>query len=226
MKLEVIATSIADVKAISQSQADRIEYCHTMVDGGLTPKIKEVKQALLLPDHQPINVMIRPNAKSFAYSWLAYQRMKWSVYQFAKTDVNGFVLGILKKGSNEIDEKRLKKLVKIAQKQNKELVFHRAIDQVPSYSQALDTLKSLGFKTILTTGGHQAITKNFTTLDQLQKMHKVIILAGGGVNQDNAKEVSLHVDELHVGSSVRVNGWDSSIDIEKINQIKKLIEKG
>jgi len=68
MKLEVIATSIADVKAISQSQADRIEYCHTMVDGGLTPKIKEVKQALLLPDHQPINVMIRPNAKSFAYS--------------------------------------------------------------------------------------------------------------------------------------------------------------
>lgn len=68
MKLEVIATSVEDVKAISQSQADRIEYCRSMVVGGLTPKIKVVKEALLIPHHQPINVMIRPNAKSFTYS--------------------------------------------------------------------------------------------------------------------------------------------------------------
>ena len=68
MKLEVIATSVEDVKAISQSNADQIEYCRAMVSGGLTPKINEVKQALEVANHQPINVMIRPNAKSFTYS--------------------------------------------------------------------------------------------------------------------------------------------------------------
>ncbi len=194
-----------------------------MVSGGLTPKINEVKQALEVANHQPINVMIRPNAKNFTYSWLAFQQMKWSIYRFAKTGVNGFVLGILKKGSHEIDEKRLRRLVKIAQKQNKEVVFHRAIDIVPDYNRALETLKNLGFKAVLTTGGQQTITNNLATLDQMRQMQQLIIRAGGGVNQANAQEISHHVDELHVGSAVRVDCWNSLIVVEKINQIKQLI---
>lgn len=66
MLLEVIGTSLKDVKAAEKYHADRVELCQSIAEDGLTPSYGLIKSAVEAVDI-PINVMVRPHNKSFVY---------------------------------------------------------------------------------------------------------------------------------------------------------------
>lgn len=225
MTLEVIATNLDDVNIISKSNADRIEFCSHMENGGLTPNYHLVKKALKIKNGKPIKVMIRPSHKNYRYSKWEYFKMKWQVIKFCHLKkVQGLVFGILDK-DNEIDINRMGPLVRICKRHRKTVTFHRAIDLVPNYEIALTVLHELGIETALTTGGATNIDDNLKILERLKNMDLVKILAGGGVNLKNCKKISKVSDEVHVGSAIRVGrDWKQHIDLEMINEIKSKID--
>jgi len=65
--LEIIVLNPEDAKIAEEAGADRVELISAPELGGLTPSygmIKEVAQSVAIP----VNVMIRPYARSFQYS--------------------------------------------------------------------------------------------------------------------------------------------------------------
>jgi len=214
MKLEIIAANLADIKAINASKADRIEFVQDMDAGGLTPNLDDVVQASL-ESRVPINVMVRPTDRDFVYTENEFQQMLKDVAFLAQTKVNGLVLGILK-ADHTIDEERMVQVMVLAG--NKEVTFHRAFELVPDKVAGLTTLAKLGVKSVLLKPDKQTA--------KLKAMNLVTLIGGSGVNADNAVSLAKKVDELHVGSAIRVDqSWDEPIDVKKINQIASLLKK-
>jgi copper homeostasis protein len=124
MKLEVIATSLSDLKQINQSQADRIEYCVNLEVGGLTPTHQEIL-AFLDQAKLPVNVMVRPTSRDFYYTESEFQQMLRDVKFLSQTSANGIVVGILDY-DDTIDFERMQAIMEL--KGDKEVTFHRAFE--------------------------------------------------------------------------------------------------
>ncbi len=72
--LEIIATCVDDAIAIEKHGGERIELVSALTEGGLTPSyglIKRTQEQVSLP----INVMIKPHAKSSVYTEQDLQTM-------------------------------------------------------------------------------------------------------------------------------------------------------
>ena len=73
--IEVIATTIEDAIRIEKSGCNRIELVSALTEGGLTPSYALIKN-VVKSVNIPVNVMIRPHAKSFNYTYKEIQLMK------------------------------------------------------------------------------------------------------------------------------------------------------
>lgn len=219
MVLEVIAKNLRDILKINKTKADRIEFCRCLTEGGLSANRWVIKIAVKI-SKVPINVMLRPSSESFNYSEKDFNRMLKDAAFLEKTKVNGVVFGILN-DNNEIDVARMQEIIsKIPSKQK---VFHKAFDEVKDFNKSLDVLKELKIDAVLTSAGSD-INNNLAILKQLKDKKKLIIIGGGGINFNNIKNVSLVVDEIHVGTTVRKNSsWSGTIDVNKVNQLKGII---
>lgn len=222
MKLEVIAKNLRDILKINKTNANRIEFCRNLEVDGLTPRRWIIKLAVII-SRIPINVMLRPSSESFNYSDKDFKKMLKDASFLEKIKVNGVVFGILNK-NNEIDVDRMQQI--IAKIPSKQKTFHKAFDQVKDFKQALDTLKQLNIDAVLTSAGKD-INQNISTLKELTANQKITIIGGGGITFNNVEKISSVVNEIHMGTAVRKNNdWNNKIDIKKINQIKKIVEKG
>lgn len=220
MKLEVIAKNLRDIIKINKTNADQIEFCRNLAVGGLTPNKLIIVLATKI-SRIPINVMLRPSSESFNYSKKDFNKMLKDAAFLEKTKVNGVVFGILN-DDRQIDITRMQQI--IAKIPSKQKVFHKAFDQVGDFNQALDALAQLKIDTVLTAGG-QDINQNLSLLASLKARNKVTVMAGGGVNFDNIKNIIPVVDSVHVGTTIRKDSsWNSKIDRLKINQIKQIIK--
>jgi len=220
MKLEVIATSLSDLKQINQSQADRIEYCVNLEVGGLTPTHQEIL-AFLDQAKLPVNVMVRPTSRDFYYTESEFQQMLRDVKFLSQTSANGIVVGILDY-DDTIDFERMQAIMEL--KGDKEVTFHRAFEWVTDQKQGLKDLAKLGINSLLTSG-HGQINKALPLLKELHDQHLVKIIGGSGINLANVVAISEVVDEIHVGTAIRQEpNWYSPIDVTKINQFKALIK--
>ncbi|MFA8343392.1 MAG: copper homeostasis protein CutC, partial [Rhodothermaceae bacterium] len=80
--------------------------------------------------------------------------------------------------------------------------FHRAFDVTPDAFEALETLKKLGVKRVLTSGQKADVPAGKEILKNLVKKTegKIIILPGGGINPQNVTEVikDTGVKEIHL----------------------------
>lgn len=64
--LEVIGTTVQEVKEAALHGADRIELITAFSEGGLTPSLGLVEEAIASVSI-PVNVMVRPHSRSFVY---------------------------------------------------------------------------------------------------------------------------------------------------------------
>lgn len=118
---------------------------------------------------------------------------------------DGFVFGILTKDC-EVDKENCKLLKQMAFPL--ECTFHRAFDKTSNPFSALETIISLGFSRILTSGQSTTAYTGLTVIKRLvqEAGSRITILAGAGVNHTNVGDIVKRtgVKEVHGSASKSV----------------------
>ncbi|MDE1149570.1 MAG: copper homeostasis protein CutC [Azospirillaceae bacterium] len=196
MKLEVCVDSPAGVAAAIKGGADRLELCSALALGGLTPSRGLMALAASCP--RPSYAMIRPRAGDFVYGRSDLDVMGDDIDTVRALGLSGVVLGA-SLPNGELDVAALSILVDRADGLGKTL--HRAIDLTPDPIEALEAAIELGFERVLTSGGARTAVEGMETIADLvdQAQGRISIMAGSGVNADNAVDLIQRtgVTEVH-----------------------------
>ena len=170
----------------AEAGADRAELNSALFLGGLTPSIGSVRHAKKAGIQ--IMAMIRPREGGFCYSDSEISTMLEDIAIFSAEDIDGFVFGVLN-ADGTVNREKNALLIKACG--DKEKVFHRAIDVVPDWREAIDTLIELGFDRVLTSGQASNAIAGAETIGEMVKYAngRIEILPGGGIRPDNAAEL-------------------------------------
>ncbi|TDY12641.1 copper homeostasis protein CutC [Meridianimaribacter flavus] len=229
MLLEICANSYQSAKNAQDAGAHRIELCQELSVGGITPSygfLKQVRDTLSIP----VFVLIRPRSGNFIYTEDELDIMKQDIQLCKKLGFQGIVSGVLNP-NNTIDLKQTKELVELSKPLS--FTFHRAFDCVKNPEEALEQLINLGIERVLTSGLQPSAEKGINTLKKLNEKAKgrITILAGGGINQNNAKRFKeIGLKEIHASASSTIES-DGSLfstpltfsDSKKIKAILSVI---
>lgn len=208
MLVEVCCNSLKSAINAERAGADRIELCMELGVGGITPSsglLTMVKRKLSVPVH----VLIRPRSGHFTYSENEFEVMEANIEYCKKIGVQGIVAGVLLE-NHQLDVERTKQLVELSKPLH--FTFHRAFDWVQDPKAALIQLEKMGVSTILTSGKQRAALDGIEALKRWQGSSKIEIMAGGGVNAENARLFkdaglgAIHLSGTTFGNTVNVNG--------------------
>lgn len=202
MVLEVAVGSIEEaVHAISHG-ADRIELCHALSTGGVTPSPGSFLHLRNLTQ-LPIFVMIASPEADFNPTEPDFDAMIHDAVWFSENGADGLVFGCITE-TNDIDIECNKTLLEAAN--GIPCTFHRAFDSLPGDPlQNARDVANLGFRRILTSGCLTQVENGLKTIQSLIQQTSSTILPGGGVRPANAKTLqSLGATELHF--SIRTSG--------------------
>jgi copper homeostasis protein len=201
IKVEISLSGVESAIAAQKGDADRIELCENLLEGGTTPSlgmIAVVRNYLNIE----MNVIIRPRGGDCCYSETEFEVMKRDVETAGEAGVDGVVIGILNPNGT-VDEDRNKTLVDLAHPMS--VTFHRAFDITRDPIEALDTLIDLGIDRVLTSGQAPSALEGLDLLTELSQYARgrIIIMAGAGITANNAKQIVERsgVAEIHVGSA-------------------------
>lgn len=229
MKLEVIASSVADVYIAEQNGADRIELISGIKEGGVTPSYGLITQAVKATS-LPVNVMIRPHANSFVYTQEDVAVMKEDIHKARELGAAGIVIGALT-AENKINIPVLETL--LAEAGDLSVTFHRALDEVEDQMQALQLLQKFpAIDRVLTSGGEPSALNAKSKLKQMaqwSREHGITILAGSGLTLETLEEFirETGVQEVHMGTGVRVEGNPlAQLDPNKVRLASEILRNG
>ena len=205
-KLEICCFTAESALNAAKAGANRIELCDNIAEGGTTPSYATidwvVKQLQI-----PVNVIVRPRGGDFLYSNIEYHLIKEDIAHIKALGANGIVIGFLT-STGEIDLQRTAEIIKLAAPM--EVTFHRAFDMSINLFIALEQLKELGVKRILTSGGYANAEKGAHIIAQLvQKANdEIIIMPGSGINSENLEGLIdlTKANEFHSSAKVFVEG--------------------
>jgi copper homeostasis protein len=200
MKRLVVEVSIEGVDGLLVAQengADRVELCASVLEGGITPSIGMVREALRRA-RVPVFVIVRPRGGDFLYSEAEFESMRQDVIALKDLGVPGIVTGCLTAGG-EVDEQRTGDLLRVARPMS--FTFHRAFDMVRDPVQSLEVLISLGADRLLTSGQRATALEGLATLKRLGQVAsgRMIVMPCGGLRADNVGQVCRETGlwELH-----------------------------
>jgi copper homeostasis protein len=194
--LEICVDSPAGLAAAVAGGADRIELCSALELGGLTPSAGLMH--LAAASGCPTYAMIRPRAGDFVFGPADLAAMLADIDAARAAGLAGVVLGA-SHGDASLDAPMLATLLDRAAGLGRTL--HRAFDIVPDRAAALELAVDLGFERILTSGAAITSLAGAEVLAGLvaQAGPRLAIMAGGGVNADNAAAIvaATGVREVH-----------------------------
>jgi copper homeostasis protein len=202
--IEICVEGIDGLVAAQAAGADRAELCASLLEGGLTPSIGVVRQALRIATI-PFHVIIRPRGGDFLYSELEYQTMLDDVRACRELGVAGVVIGCLT-ADGRIDEKRTRELTDAARPLK--VTCHRAFDMTRDPEEAIEALVRCGVDRVLTSGQrHSAVAG----IDILRRTHdaargRIKIMACGALDDSNIGAVvkDSEADEFHFSATLTV----------------------
>lgn len=208
MKLEICANSYQSAKNACDAGAHRIELCQELSVGGITPSyglLKQVIENLSIP----VFVLIRPRGGNFVYSNAEFEVMKHDIEVCKELGCAGIVSGVLNE-DRSMDIVRTKELVELSKPLD--FTFHRAFDEVKNPKKALEQLIDMGVHRVLTSGQQKTAKEGLELLKELNDIAngRLSILAGGGVNSENAirfKQAGLK--EIHASASTTIEQENS-----------------
>ncbi len=148
LKIEICVEGIDGLVAAQEAGADRAELCAALIEGGLTPSVGVVAQALRVATI-PFHVIVRPRGGDFLYSALEFETMLDDVRALAKMGVAGTVVGCLTP-EGRIDVARMRALVEAARPMS--VTCHRAFDMTRDIDEAVEDLAAAGIDRLLTSG--------------------------------------------------------------------------
>jgi copper homeostasis protein len=195
--IEVCVEGIDGLLAAQEAGADRVELCASLVEGGITPSLGTVREALRLA-RIPFHVIVRPRGGDFLYSESEFASMVADVAALRELGVAGVVVGCLT-ADGEIDEPRMGALVEAAGPLN--VTCHRAFDMTSDPKAALEALIRAGVGRVLTSGQRDTAVEGIDLLGALVKQAagRIIILGCGalGPNDIGAVRAGTGLTELH-----------------------------
>lgn len=200
-ELEICCADFRSVLEARKGGAERIELCQALGEGGLTPSLGLIEKAVA-SGMPKVNVLVRPHAGDFLYDEEDMQIMLRDIEAARKAGATGIVTGALNPDGT-VNEEQCRRLREAAG--DVELEFHRAFDMTSDPSAALETIIALGFDRVLTSGCAATAEEGIPMLRRLhrQAVGRIKIMAGSGVNADNARRIidETGVDALHASAS-------------------------
>ncbi len=192
VQLEICCGDLDSVIAARDGGASRIELCSGLTDGGLTPSIAMIRSAVDCGIAE-INVLIRPRPGDFLYSDSEIHLMCLDIEEAVKAGATGVVIGALTPDGN-IDTEVCSKLIETARRDSDRhvnITFHRAFDLARDAQAALEDVIGLKCDSLLTSGMEASAEAGIPLLEKLVGMSRdrITIMAGGGVNCNNAAKI-------------------------------------
>lgn len=226
MNFELCTDSIKGSLIASKYNFKRIELCSALSIGGLTPSAGLIEQCVKQSDVE-VHVMIRHKEGGFNYSTDDLEIMKTDITTSANAGAHGVVFGVLTK-NHEVSDSNLE-LLQLAKSLGMQVTFHRAFDFVKDYKAAVEKLIDMVFDRLLTSGLQPKVEQGLDVITDLETNYgdKIEIMAGSGVNGDNALTIaSSGIKNLHFtahkpkGELLALSmGEVMMVDEEKINSI-------
>lgn len=196
-KLEIACSNIQSCLNAWKGGADRIELFENLPEGGCTPSygtIKYVKEDIGIP----VYVMIRARGGDFVYSNEEAQIMLADVKMCLELNVDGIVFGALNPDGT-VNQDLANKILETWK--YRPATFHRAFDRSADLFEAAETIISIGFERILTSGGKNTVEEGKEIIRQLnlQYSDRIIIMPGSGVTTANIRQISdyCNILEMH-----------------------------
>jgi copper homeostasis protein len=195
--VEAAVETFESALAAERGGADRIELCANLSDGGTTPST-ELIAAVAERVRIPVFVLIRPRGGDFVYAANEIDGMSRDIALAASMGVGGIVTGALT-SSGRVEVSHTRALVKAAA--GLPVTFHRAFDFTENQPEALEQVITLGVSRVLTSGGAATAFDGADAIAALVRRARgrIAILAGGGVRQQNVRQVIARtgVGEVH-----------------------------
>lgn len=194
MILEVSCGSVEEAVLAANAGADRLEICHALSTGGVTPSLgffESVRESVSIP----VFVMVAQPEADFVVNPADSHAMARDVAHFSKTGADGFVFGcLLPDGRLDVESNR--RLVEAAD--GKPCTFHRAFDSIADPVRTATQLAEIGFARILTSGHAPDAGEGAPLIGELITLGLIGILPGGGVRPENAARLQqAGAEELH-----------------------------
>jgi copper homeostasis protein len=198
--IEICVENTDGLIAAQNAGADRVELCASLLEGGLTPSMGMVREALRVATI-PFFVMVRPRGGDFLYSDVEFASMLEDVVAFREMGIQGIVAGCLNPDGT-IDEARMKALVDAARPMK--VTCHRAFDMTRDHVEAIETLVRAGVDRVLTSGRHDTAMEGLAVLAETVEAARgrIVIMGCGALDANNIAEVldRTKVDEVHFAS--------------------------
>ncbi len=201
--LEICAADIDSVYAAARGGSDRVELCCALSEGGLTPSLGMIEEALNVEGIK-VNVLIRPRSGDFIYSEEELRVMTRNIETCRHLGVNGVVFGALTP-EGDIDMEACRRMAEAAEGMH--MTFHRAFDMCRDPRKAVIDIQALGFDRILTSGQEVSAMAGSALIRELQtEFPDMIFIAAGGVIPSNVIEIvaDTGVREIHASAKTSV----------------------
>ena len=240
--VEICCGNYYDAKQAALGGAKRIELNSALMLGGLTPTeatVAMVKENLELK----VIAMVRPRAAGFCYLDEEFSVMEKECRGVLDAGADGIAFGCLKEDGS-LDEEKNRRLLDIIKEKGKEAVFHRAFDCTLNPFETMEKLICLGVDRVLTSGLKAKAIEGKDMIRKLQEAYgnQIQILAGSGINAQNAVELIMDTGISQIHSSCKAwiedsttvkNGVSYSItddkpmcyDVVSVKLVKELIEQ-
>ena len=189
--LEVCVDSTASALAAKRGGADRLELCADLIVGGTTPSLTLVQQ-VRAETGLPVRALLRPRFGDFCYDSYELAQMEQLAAELVEAGADGIVTGVLTP-EGALDAGAMQPIFAAARMAAEKAgrpvacTLHRAFDVCADPFAALETARSMGLCTILTSGQAASAPQGAALLRQLTERagKDVEILAGAGVSAQN-----------------------------------------
>jgi copper homeostasis protein CutC len=198
--VEICCESIDSVIAAKAGNADRVELCASLVEGGVTPSCGLMRASAAII---PTAVLVRPRAGDFVYTAAEIGVMLSDIAVAKESGAVAVVTGALLP-SGHLDVATMKRLVEAAAPL--EVVLHRAIDVCASPLRAVVGCRVMGIARILTSGGRRSATD---AVGRLVSMRRVAECPESDLNEELRAHAAALGWRYDAGADTSTPGPDS-----------------
>jgi copper homeostasis protein len=218
-QLEIAVTSLQDVLRAVEGGADSVEVLRDLPNGGLTPP-RELVRGILSSLSIPVNVIVRPHARSFRYSLEDVETILRDAQHFAELGAASIVFGAVA-ADNHLDVTLIRRLAEAVSPTP--VTVHRALDDSAAPEVSLRALIGL-VPRILTSGPApnawegRDLTRKW--VEQYGQHFQFVLSGGIRLEQLAELAATTHAQAFHIGGAARSG---DAVDVEKVRRLREAL---